>query len=120
MVFNQFKINMFTVNRLKNEYNVSIRIPHDTDSNMVYIEGDPQGVLDAKKELLELADKLGNEKSRDIIIQQRLHRLIIGQSGSGIQKIRTEYPNVMVSYTFYRYINNIYIIYKHLPSHNTF
>ena len=88
------------MNRLKNEYNVNIRIPHDnSDSNTVIIEGDPKGVIEAKKELLDLADKLGNEKSRDIIIQQNLHRLIIGQSGVGIQSIRKDFPNVMVSET---------------------
>lgn len=36
-----------------------------------------------------------NEKSRDIIIEQRLHKLIIGTKGENIGKIRDAHPNVV-------------------------
>jgi len=35
-----------------------------------------------------------NEKSRDIVIEQRLHRLIIGSQGSRIREIREHFPHV--------------------------
>ncbi|PIO38541.1 hypothetical protein AB205_0138790 [Aquarana catesbeiana] len=44
------------INRIKEQYKVSVRIPQDSEkSNAIRIEGDPQGVQQAKKELLELA-----------------------------------------------------------------
>lgn len=47
------------VNRIKDLYKVSVRIPPDNEkSNLIRIEGDPQGVKEAKKELLELASRM--------------------------------------------------------------
>lgn len=47
------------VNRIKDLYKVSVRIPPDNEkSNLIRIEGDPQGVQQAKKELLELASRM--------------------------------------------------------------
>ncbi len=47
------------VNRIKEQYKVSVRIPPDNEkSNLIRIEGDPQGVQEAKKELLELASRM--------------------------------------------------------------
>nr|1VIG_A Chain A, VIGILIN [Homo sapiens]1VIH_A Chain A, VIGILIN [Homo sapiens] len=44
------------INRIKDQYKVSVRIPPDSEkSNLIRIEGDPQGVQQAKRELLELA-----------------------------------------------------------------
>ena len=38
---------------------MSVRIPPDNEkSNLIRIEGDPQGVQEAKKELLELASRM--------------------------------------------------------------
>lgn len=49
----------FLVNRIKDQYKVSVRIPPDNEkSNLIRIEGDPQGVQEAKKELLELASRM--------------------------------------------------------------
>ena len=47
------------VNRIKDDTNVSIKIPSDTDpSNIIRLEGSPQGVAIAKKELLEMVHKM--------------------------------------------------------------
>ncbi|KAK2108059.1 hypothetical protein P7K49_013224 [Saguinus oedipus] len=49
----------FPVNRIKDQYKVSVRIPPDSEkSNLIRIEGDPQGVQQAKRELLELASRM--------------------------------------------------------------
>lgn len=49
----------FVVNRIKEQYKVTVRIPPDNEkSNLIRIEGDPQGVQEAKKELLELASRM--------------------------------------------------------------
>lgn len=48
-----------TVNRIKELHKVTVRIPPDNEkSNLIRIEGDPQGVQEAKKELLELASRM--------------------------------------------------------------
>lgn len=48
-----------SVNRIKDQYKVSVRIPPDSEkSSLVRIEGDPQGVQQAKRELLELASRM--------------------------------------------------------------
>lgn len=49
----------FPVNRIKELHKVTVRIPPDNEkSNLIRIEGDPQGVQEAKKELLELAARM--------------------------------------------------------------
>lgn len=52
-------LSWFTVNRIKELHKVTVRIPPDNEkSNLIRIEGDPQGVQEAKKELLELASRM--------------------------------------------------------------
>lgn len=47
---------------------MTVRIPPDNEkSNLIRIEGDPQGVQEAKKELLELASRMVGRKRRRIV-----------------------------------------------------
>jgi len=89
------------ISRMKSEYSVEVRIPADTDhsptGSTIRIEGSPDGVAKAKSELLQLVDKMENEKSRDIVIEQRLHRALIGAQGSKIRQIREQFPSVTIS-----------------------
>ncbi|KAK7806089.1 hypothetical protein U0070_000016 [Myodes glareolus] len=88
------------INRIKDQYKVSVRIPPDSEkSNLIRIEGDPQGVQQAKRELLELASRMENERTKDLIIEQRFHRTIIGQKGERIREIRDKFPEVENSYS---------------------
>ncbi len=58
---NQFFFPLHLVNRIKENHKVSVRIPPDNEkSNLIRIEGDPQGVQEAKKELLELASRMAS------------------------------------------------------------
>lgn len=111
----------FPVNRIKELHKVTVRIPPDNEkSNLIRIEGDPQGVQEAKKELLELASRMvsrgpiecghggsptgaplntlsppqENERTKDLIIEQRFHRAIIGQKGEKIKEVRDKFPEV--------------------------
>ncbi|OXB58650.1 hypothetical protein ASZ78_003617 [Callipepla squamata] len=87
------------INRIKDLYKVSVRIPPDNDkSNLIRIEGDPQGVQQAKKELLELASRMENERTKDLIIEQKFHRTIIGQKGERIREIREKFPEVIINF----------------------
>jgi transcription antitermination factor NusA-like protein len=85
------------VNRLKNELGVDIRIPPDSEhSPVVRIEGSADAVEKAKAELLDLVEKVENEKSRDLVVEHRLHRLIIGNQGRSIREMRDLFPSVNI------------------------
>ncbi|XP_061833459.1 high density lipoprotein binding protein a isoform X2 [Nerophis lumbriciformis] len=87
------------INRIKELHKVTVRIPPDHEkSNLIRIEGDPQGVQEAKKELLELASRMENERTKDLIIEQRLHRAIIGQKGENIKEVRDKFPEVIINF----------------------
>uniref|UniRef100_A0A665W5P1 Vigilin n=1 Tax=Echeneis naucrates TaxID=173247 RepID=A0A665W5P1_ECHNA len=90
---------LFIVNRIKELHKVTVRIPPDNEkSNLIRIEGDPQGVQEAKKELLELASRMENERTKDLIIEQRFHRAIIGQKGEKIKEVRDKFPEVIINF----------------------
>uniref|UniRef100_A0A3Q0RAW3 Vigilin n=1 Tax=Amphilophus citrinellus TaxID=61819 RepID=A0A3Q0RAW3_AMPCI len=87
------------INRIKEVHKVTVRIPPDNEkSNLIRIEGDPQGVQEAKKELLELASRMENERTKDLIIEQRFHRAIIGQKGEKIKEVRDKFPEVIINF----------------------
>ncbi|RXN01408.1 hypothetical protein EOD39_6903 [Acipenser ruthenus] len=84
------------INRIKDQYKVSVRIPPDNEkSNLIRIEGDPQGVIEAKQELLS---RMENERTKDMIIEHRLHRTIIGQKGEKIKEVRDKFPEVIINF----------------------
>lgn len=84
------------VNRLKDELNVNINIEEREGQNNIRIEGPKEGVKKAQLELQEKIDKLENEKSKDVIIDRRLHRQIIGAKGEKIREIKDRYRQVMI------------------------
>jgi len=87
------------IGRIKNETGTSINIPSDEDkSNVIRIEGSPDGVAAAKQAILEMTEKMENEKSRDIIIEHRLHKNIIGQKGDKVREIREKFQQVQISF----------------------
>jgi len=88
-----------TVNKLKQEADVMINIPDDrASSNCIRIEGNKDGVKQAKEELESLVSKMQNEREKDLIIEARFHRQLIGPKGENIQKIREEFDAVQISF----------------------
>merc|ERR1712223_1909307 len=88
-----------TVNELKQEADVMINIPDDrASSNCIRIEGNKDGVKQAKEELETLVSKMQNEREKDLIIEARFHRQLIGPKGENIQKIREEFDAVQISF----------------------
>ncbi|KAL5491054.1 hypothetical protein EMCRGX_G016269 [Ephydatia muelleri] len=87
------------VSRIKNETGTSIIIPPDENkSDVIRIEGDPKGVAAAKAMLLEMAAKMENERTKDLIIDQRLHKQIIGSKGETIKEIRDRFNGLQVGF----------------------
>merc|ERR1719392_545859 len=88
-----------TINKIKSETDVTINIP-DTDSGVtvIRIEGNKAGAEKAKKELMDMTEKMENEKEKDLIIENRFHRQLIGPKGENIEKIRKDFANVQISF----------------------
>lgn len=84
------------INRIKNEYNVYVSIPENEISTTIKIEGPKEGVLGARAELQEMTAKMENEKERDIIIESRFHRQIIGTKGESINQLRAKFEQVQI------------------------
>jgi len=88
-----------TVNRLKQERDVMINIPEvERGPATIRIEGNKDGVLKAKAELEEMVTKMQNEKEKDVVIENRFHRQLIGPRGENIQKIRDDFSSVQISF----------------------
>ncbi|XP_057372624.1 vigilin-like [Daphnia carinata] len=85
------------VNRLKEETGVTINIP-DERSSTIRIEGTPNGVNQAKAELMEMVTKMENEREKDILIEHRFHKNIIGAKGEKIREIRDMFHQVQVTF----------------------
>lgn len=103
---------------------MSVRIAQDSErSGLVRIEGDPKGVQLARRELLEMVQRMvrmgrgfsglmaldavtltrdnfcrsqENERTKDLIVEQKFHRTIIGQKGEKIKEVRDKFPEVDV------------------------
>ncbi|XP_056156348.1 vigilin [Lampris incognitus] len=87
------------INRIKEQYKVSVRIPQDAErSGLVRIEGDPKGVQLARRELIEMVQRMENERTKDLIVEQKYHRTIIGQKGEKIKEVRDKFPEVIINF----------------------
>ncbi|XP_045919700.1 vigilin [Micropterus dolomieu] len=87
------------INRIKEQYKVSVRIPQDSErSGLVRIEGDPKGVQLARRELIEMVQRMENERTKDLIVDQKFHRTIIGQKGEKIKEVRDKFPEVIINF----------------------
>lgn len=91
--------NGVNINRIKEQYKVSVRIPQDSErSGLVRIEGDPKGVQMARRELIEMVQRMENERTKDLIVDQKYHRTIIGQKGEKIKEVRDKFPEVIINF----------------------
>lgn len=86
------------INRIKDEMEVVINIEEKDGLNSIRIEGSPEGVQKAQRELLDMIEKLENEKEKDAIIDHRLFRSIIGSKGTKIREIREKFNQVVITF----------------------
>lgn len=85
------------INRIKEETNVIINISDNDGKNIIRIEGNKEGVANAKRELEEMVHKLENEKERDIIIDRRFYKSLIGSKGERIREVREKFNQVQIT-----------------------
>ncbi|PSN46530.1 Vigilin [Blattella germanica] len=86
------------VNRIKNEYQVDIDMADDGHCDIISIQGKEPDVERAKQEVEEIVRKLENEKEKDIIIDHRHYRTIIGNKGDKIREIREQFNQVLITF----------------------
>merc|ERR1712209_112896 len=67
-------------------------------ATVIRIEGNKAGVEKAKAELASMVEKMENEKEKDLIVENRFHRQLIGAKGGEIEKIRKEFTAVQISF----------------------
>jgi len=108
--------------RFNKEYGVLVRVPqHDSpnstnnnasslsssnssvtlnnnqlNNQTVRIEGAPDAVQKAKIEFLEMVKRVENERSKDIIIDQKYHSNIIGKSGKNLNELRAKFNDIQI------------------------
>lgn len=87
------------ITKIKEETGVQILIPNELmNSDEIKVEGNKEGVKKAISEISEIVKRIENEKSRDILIEQRFHKQIIGTKGEAISKLREQYPTVIFTF----------------------
>jgi len=86
------------LSKLNKEHTVNIRLPAESSgSNFVRIEGAHESVHKAKAEFQELIKRLENERSKDIIIEQKYHSSLIGKNGKNMNEIRAKFNDIQIN-----------------------
>jgi len=80
------------INRIRESNDVSITF----EENSMKLVGEIDAVDAVKSELLDVIQKLENEKERDIHIDSRLYGQIIGTKGEKIREIREQFSQVQI------------------------
>jgi transcription antitermination factor NusA-like protein len=86
------------INRIKDEIKVVINIEEKDKLSTIRVEGSPEAVQKAQRELQDMIEKLENEKEKDVIIDHRLFRTIIGAKGARIREIREKFNQVVITF----------------------
>ncbi|XP_045445479.1 vigilin [Melitaea cinxia] len=85
------------INRLKDETGVVINIIDNEGNNVIRIEGSHQGVADAERELREMVMKLENERTKEVFVDHRYIKSLIGVRGDKIKEIREKFDRVLIT-----------------------
>ncbi|XP_068630109.1 vigilin isoform X1 [Battus philenor] len=85
------------INRLKDETGVVINIIENEGNNVIRIEGSHKGVADAERELREMVMKLENERTKEVYVDHRYIKSLIGVRGEKIKEIREKFDRVLIS-----------------------
>ncbi|XP_026745631.1 vigilin-like [Trichoplusia ni] len=85
------------INRLKDETGVVINIIENEGNNIIRIEGSHQGVADAERELREMVMKLENERTKEVYVDHRYIKSLIGVRGEKIKELREKFERVLIS-----------------------
>lgn len=82
------------INKLKDDTGVTINISEN--NNAIRIEGNKAGVEQAKQVIEEMVAKFENEKDKDVIIDHRYFKSLIGTKGEKIKELRDKFSQVQI------------------------
>ncbi|XP_045484905.1 vigilin [Pieris rapae] len=85
------------INRLKDETGVVINIIENEGTNVIRIEGSHHGVAEAERELRDMVNKLENERTKEVYVDHRYIKSLIGVRGDKIKEIREKFERVLIS-----------------------
>ncbi|CAK1552035.1 unnamed protein product [Leptosia nina] len=85
------------INRLKDETGVIINIIENEGNNVIRIEGSHHGVADAERELRDMVNKLENERTKEVYVDHRYIKSLIGVRGEKIKEIREKFERVLIT-----------------------
>lgn len=84
------------INRLKEEDEVEINVSDVDGRDLVRIEGNHLSVEKVKKELMEMIERRENETEKEMMIDHRYYRNIIGSKGDNIKEIKEKFKRVQI------------------------
>lgn len=82
------------INKLKDDTGVTINIAEN--HHAIRIEGNKKGVEQAKQVIEEMVAKMENEKDKDVIIDHRYFKSLIGTKGEKIKELRDKFSEVQI------------------------
>ncbi|KAG7307616.1 hypothetical protein JYU34_007838 [Plutella xylostella] len=85
------------INRLKDDTGVVININESDGNNVIRIEGSHEGVANAEKELRGMVMKLENERIKEVYVDHRYIKALIGVRGEKIKEIRDKFDRVQIT-----------------------
>lgn len=86
------------INRLKDEFDVTINIDEKDGLNRIRIEGPFDGVQKAQIELEDKISKLDNEIEKILSVDRKLFRNLRGVKGENLREIREKFTQVQIQF----------------------
>uniref|UniRef100_A0A8C0U030 Vigilin n=1 Tax=Cyanistes caeruleus TaxID=156563 RepID=A0A8C0U030_CYACU len=75
-----------------------VHIEFTEGEDKITLEGPTEDVNVAQEQIEVMVKDLENERTKDLIIEQKFHRTIIGQKGERIREIREKFPEVIINF----------------------
>ncbi|RWS27624.1 vigilin-like protein [Leptotrombidium deliense] len=94
-----------TINQIRDETGAQIHVPSESDhgSDLIRIEGSPESIEKAAAQVNDLISKMVEKEnnqtvSKELIIQNRFHKQLIGAKGEKIREVRDKFNQVNISF----------------------
>ena len=81
------------ITKLRDDFDVNIQLPKkdDGDDSIITITGYESNAIKAKEAILKIVNEYESLIKEEVVIDPRVHSMIIGRRGNGIRKIMQDY-----------------------------
>ena len=85
------------ITKLRNDYKVKIQLPKKDklESSIITLTGNEENAMEARDAILKIVGDSENFIKIDVLIDTRVHSMIIGHCGSGIRKIMQDFDVIL-------------------------